>query len=397
MMNPYSDAQLESLLSGGESALVERKRNAKGRNKICRNICAFANDLAGAGKPGVIFIGAEDDGSCAGIRIDDTLLQILAQMRGNGNILPLPTMAVEKKIFAGCELAVIQVEPAENPPVRYEGRVWVKVGPTVQQASAEEERRLSERQQARNLSFDMRPVTGATLDDLDDNYVRTEYLLYAVAQDVLERNERPLSQQLRSLRLTVGDIPTWGALLGMGRDSQQWQPGAYVQFRRIDGCEITDPTQDHKELIGKLGDVLRQLNDLLAFNVSVRTEVASVPRERRYPNYPVDALRQFAWNAIMHRQYDGTNAPVRIYWYSDRVDIENPGGLYGQVSKENFGEGVTDYRNPLIAEIMSNLGFAQRFGMGVPLARNALAKNGNPPPEFEFDPVRVLVTVKAAK
>lgn len=396
-MNPYSDAQLESLLSGGESALVERKRNAKGRNKICRNICAFANDLAGAGKPGVIFIGVEDDGSCAGIRIDDTLLQILAQMRGNGNILPLPTMTVEKKIFAGCELAVIQVEPAENPPVRYEGRVWVKVGPTVQQASTEEERRLSERQQARNLSFDMRPVTGATLDDLDDNYVRTEYLLYAVAQDVLERNERPLSQQLRSLRLTVGDIPTWGALLGMGRDSQQWQPGAYVQFRRIDGCEITDPTQDHKELIGKLGDVLRQLNDLLAFNVSVRTEVASVPRERRYPNYPVDALRQFAWNAIMHRQYDGTNAPVRIYWYSDRVDIENPGGLYGQVSKENFGEGVTDYRNPLIAEIMSNLGFAQRFGMGVPLARNALAKNGNPPPEFEFDPVRVLVTVKAAK
>ena len=123
-MNPYSDAQLESLLSGGESALAERKRSAADRSGLRRNICAFANDLAGAGKPGVIFVGVENDGSCAGIRIDDALLRTLAQMRGDGNILPLPTMTVEKKTIAGCEIAVLQVEPAENPPVRYEGRVW---------------------------------------------------------------------------------------------------------------------------------------------------------------------------------------------------------------------------------------------------------------------------------
>lgn len=396
-MNPYSDAQLESLLSGGESALAERKRSAADRSGLRRNICAFANDLAGAGRPGVIFVGVENDGSCAGIRIDDALLRTLAQMRGDGNILPLPTMTVEKKTLAGCEIAVVQVEPAENPPVRYEGRVWVKVGPTVQQASAEEERRLSERQQARNLSFDMRPVAGATLDDLDEDYVRTQYLPCAVAEDVLERNTRPLRRQLQSLRLTAGDVPTWGALLGMARDSQAWRPGAYVQFLRIDGRELTDPIRNRKELTGKLGDILRRLDELLALNVSVRPEFASVPRERRYPDYPVDALRQLAWNAIMHRQYDGTNDPVRVYWYSDRVEIGNPGGLYGRVNRKNFGEGVVDYRNPLVAEIMRNLGFAQRFGMGVPLARDSLAKNGNPPPEFEFDPVRVLVKVRAAK
>ena len=396
-MNPYSDAQLESLLSGGESALAERKRSAADRSGLRRNICAFANDLASAGKPGVIFVGVENDGSCAGIRIDDALLRTLAQMRGDGNILPLPTMTVEKKTLAGCELAVLQVEPAENPPVRYEGRVWVKVGPTTQQASAEEERRLSERQQARNLSFDMRPVAGASLDDLDDDYVRTQYLPCAVAEDVLERNTRPLRRQLQSLRLTASDVPTWGALLGMARDSQAWRPGAYVQFLRIDGRDLTDPIRNRKELTGKLGDILRRLDELLALNVSVRTEFVSVPRERRYPDYPVDALRQLAWNAIMHRQYDGTNDPVRVYWYSDRVEIGNPGGLYGRVSRENFGEGVVDYRNPLVAEIMGNLGFAQRFGMGVPLARDSLAKNGNPPPEFEFDPVRVLVKVRAAK
>ncbi len=97
----------------------------------------------------------------------------------------------------------------------------------------------------------------------------------------------------------------------------------------------------------------------------------------------------------MHRSYEGTNAPVHVYWYSDRVEIRNPGGLYGQVTPQNFGDGAVDYRNPLAAEIMHHLGFAQRFGLGVPLARKELRQNGNPEPEFDFRPTQVAVTVRA--
>jgi len=85
-----------------------------------------------------------------------------------------------------------------------------------------------------------------------------------------------------------------------------------------------------------------------------------------------------------------------VYWYADRVEIQSPGGLYGKVTPENFGSGATDYRNPLVAEIMHHLGFAQRFGLGVPLAREALAKNGNPEPQFDLQPTQVGVTVRAA-
>ena len=119
-------------------------------------------------------------------------------------------------------------------------------------------------------------------------------------------------------------------------------------------------------------------------------------RERQQPDYPVDALRQFAYNAIMHRSYEGTNTPVRVYWYADRIEIASPGGLYGRMTRENFGTGDTDYRNPLLAEIMHHLGFAQRFGLGVPLARRLLAENGNPDPEFHFEPARVVVAVRTA-
>ncbi|MEW6279915.1 MAG: ATP-binding protein, partial [Candidatus Eremiobacterota bacterium] len=155
---PYSDAQLEEMMAQPESDRVERKRSAGDRSAIRRAICAMANDLPGHRRPGVIFIGVNDDGSCAHLPITDELLSTLAQMRSDGNLLPLPSISVERRILNGCELIVVCVAPSRDPPVRYQGRVYVKVGPTVQQASSDEERRLAERRRAADQSFDMRPA-----------------------------------------------------------------------------------------------------------------------------------------------------------------------------------------------------------------------------------------------
>jgi ATP-dependent DNA helicase RecG len=63
-MTSYSDNELEGLLRDTESDAVERKRSAADRSGIQRNICAFANDIQGRGRPGILFVGAEDNGSC---------------------------------------------------------------------------------------------------------------------------------------------------------------------------------------------------------------------------------------------------------------------------------------------------------------------------------------------
>ena len=196
--------------------------------------------------------------------------------------------------------------------------------------------------------------------------------------------------------MLVDDIPTHGALLGFANDPRAWIPGGYVQFLRIDGTRITDPIRDQKVLSGRLDDVLRRLEELIEINVSVRTTIDEHSRELRRPDYPVVALKQLAHNAVMHRSYEGSNAPVHVYWFADRVEIRSPGGLYGKVTPANFGTGPTEYRNPLIAEIMHHLGYAQRFGLGIPLARESLAANGNPEPEFVFQPTTVLVIVRPA-
>ena len=393
-MTFYSDRELESLFEDGESHLVERKRNARDSTAIHKNICAFANDIQATGKPGVIVVGIEDDGTCSDINVDDELLRNLAQMRTDGSILPLPFMSVERRTILGCETAVVQVAPSENPPVRFRGRVWIRVGPTVQPATPEEERRLGERRRAGDRSFDMQPARSATVDDLDLGYLKSHYLPAAVAQDVLELNQRPLIQQLHSLRLLAGEFPTWGALMAFGIAPQNWLPGAYVQFLRVAGRSLTDPIKSRKELTGRLEDVMLRLRDLIDVNITVGMDVTSRPKEINLPDYPVTALWQLASNAIMHRNYEVTNAPTRFYWYDDRIEIQSPGGLFGNVTSENIHHGVTDYRNPLVAEIMHHVGFAQRFGMGIPLAKRELESNGNPPLEFAFLPSQVSVTVR---
>ncbi len=397
MPGRYSHSELEAMLAEDESQLAERKRSPSDGEAIRRNICAFSNDLPGLGKPGVIFVGIENDGSCAGLPVTDEVLLNLANMRDDGNLQPLPSLEIEKCTLLGCTIALILVQPSLFPPMRYRGRVYVKVGPSVRLATADEELRLVERHQAAHIPFDMRTAPGTRLEDLDLEYATNQYLPSAVALDIREQNQRPLHQQLRSLRLAEGSAVTWGALLGIGRDPQSWVPGAYVQFVRVDGSDITDPILDQKQLTGRIGDILHALDEIVKLNITFRTTVAGQTRELRQPDYPFPALQQLVRNAVMHRTYEGTNAPVRIYWYSDRIQITSPGSLYGKVNPENFGKGGTDYRNPLVAEIMHHLGFAQRFGLGIPLARRELDENGNPEPEFEFLTSHVAVTVRPAR
>ena len=88
-------------------------------------------------------------------------------------------------------------------------------------------------------------------------------------------------------------------------------------------------------------------------------------------------------------------AAVRVTWFRGRIEIQNPGGPFGQVTVDNFGrQGITDYRNPHLAEALKTLGFVQRFGVGIPLAQKTLADNGNPALQFDVQPNHVLVIVR---
>ena len=109
-------------------------------------------------------------------------------------------------------------------------------------------------------------------------------------------------------------------------------------------------------------------------------------------DYPRVALRELLLNAVVHRNYQST-APIRFYCFPDHITINNPGGLYGDVTADSF-PGTTGYRNPIIAEATRVLGYTNRFGQGIARTNKALELNGNPPAEYKFDAHSFTVTLK---
>jgi len=379
-MNPYSNEALDAMLGDLESDRVERKQSIKGNapQTVREAVCAFANDLAGHGEPGVVFIGARDDGTPMGLEVTDELLRQLADIKTDGNIAPPPTLLVEKRRLGGADFAVITVWSCDTPPVRYKGRIHVRWGPRRGLASAQDERILNERRRHRDRPFDIQPIADATMDDLDRLRFEQEYLPSMVARDLLAANERTPEQRLAATKMIAGEAdarPTVLGVLVVGKSPADWLPGAYTQFLRLAGDDLTAPILDEEAIFGTITDQIRRLEEKLETHNLRSVQFANVDRESRAEEYSMDALRQLVRNAFMHRSYEATNAPVRVYWFDDRIEIHNPGGPFGSVTPENFGQpGVTDYRNPNLAESLRALGFVQRFGAGIAIARKALGE-----------------------
>ncbi len=400
-----SDQELEALAADIESDRVERKERLTGDvpNKIREAICAFANDMPGHGpdRPGVVMVGLDDAGRPVGLPITDELLQQLADMRSDGNILPIPTMLVEKRQIAGADVAVVTVAPADSPPVTFKGRIHTRVGPRRAIASRQDERILNERRVAGDTPFDLHPLRRAPVAELDTHFFAEVYLPKAVAPDVLAANNRTREEQLLATKMIDGSgapVATVTGMLVLGRRPQEFVPCAYVLFLRIDGTGLAHPIVDTAEYSGRADQVYEHVIAKFMAHRTVSVEILPGLKERRRESVPMVALEQIFANAILHRTYEGTNAPIRIVWFNDRVEIRSPGGPYGVVTVKRFGErGLVDCRNPNLAAALKNLGFVQRFGIGIHLAEDAMAAGGFPPIEWDIGDTTVGATLWMAK
>ena len=159
-MQRYTDHELEALLNDTESDLAERKKSFKGDTpkKGRQAVCAFANDLPNHNKPGVLFIGAWDDGNPSNEPITDELLRALNE---------------------------------------------------------QEERILIEKRRYKNLPFDIYPVPSAKITDLSKPIFENEYLPSAFAADILEENNRSYEERLASCKMVVSPDDTTPTVLGL--------------------------------------------------------------------------------------------------------------------------------------------------------------------------------------
>ena len=399
-MNRLTDTELLLLLDDLESDRVERKQSFKGDtpDKARQAVCAFANDISGYNMPGVLFIGAFDNGEPSFEPVTDELLISLADIKTDGNILPLPAMTVEKRIVKNSEMAVITVLPSDMPPVKYKGRIWIRTGPRRVLANEQDERILIEKRRYKNLPFDLFPIPNAGISDLSKVLFENEYLPQAFSPEILLENNRSYEEKLASCKMVSSvdeATPTLLGLLSIGKCPQDYIPGARIQFLRIDGVELSDRIADEELIGGAIVEMLRRADEKIKAHNRVAVDITSDATHDINQHYPITAIRQILYNAIQHRTYENTNAPVRIYWYDDRIEIISPGGPYGGVTVENFGRpGITDYRNPNISAALRTYGYIQSFGRGIIIAKNELKRNGNPPLEFIVNQSVVICTIR---
>lgn len=400
-MSDFSEEALLQIIVAGESERVEFKASLAGDApvKIREAICAFANDLPGHNQLGYIFVGVNDDRTIGTLAVTDELLRQLADMKTDGHIVPPPSMTVEKRTLQGRDIAVVIVQPSNSPPVRYKGAIRIRIGPRRGIATSQDERLLNEKRRYGDRPFDLQSIPTTGLSDLNLVQFEYEYLTAAFADEIRAANDRTLHERLAATKMIVGaDQPTATVLgiLTIGKNPQDFLPGAYVQFLRINGAEWTDDIVDSEAIRGAVPEQLRRLEEKLTAHNRVAVDITTGHLEQRTELYPMEALRQLTRNALMHRTYEATHAPVHVYWFNDRIEVMSPGGVFGVVTAERFGEpGWVDYRNPNLAEAIRTLGFVQRYGVGIQIAKRQLAAAGHPQPEFDISNNFVRVTIKA--
>jgi ATP-dependent DNA helicase RecG len=262
-------------------------------------------------------------------------------------------------------------------------QTWIRVGPSARLATQEEERRLTERRVDRARTWDLQACLDASLGDLALDLFRLTYLPQAVSRQVIEENGRPIEEQLGSLRFYHKPLqtPTNGAVLLFGKDPETFVPGAYVQYVRYTGESQATEVLRERRFGGDLLQVMRSLDQLTMDVAGARPMRLSNLTETTVRDYPEVALHELLMNAVIHRNYDNSTTPISINQFSDRIEIQNPGSLFGDLTRGQFPNGVS-YRNPVLAEAAKTLGFVNRFGRGVAVAQRELLQNGSPPLEY---------------
>jgi ATP-dependent DNA helicase RecG len=291
---------------------------------------------------------------------------------------------VAKFSYDDGDVVVVEVQPSFNPPVRYKGAVSVRAGARKGIATEADERVLSEKRSSFAQTFDVLPCRESKLDDISVDIFKLTYLPCAIDPEILEANHRNLEIQLSSLKFydLKHNCPTNAGILMFGKNPRFYMAGAYIQYLKFKGKEFISDDVDFERIFdGDLTTQLRVINDFTKTQI-VKMVLPELGGQYHY-NFPHIAIKELLFNAIIHKDYR-SNAPIKCYEYEDRVEISNPGGLYGLATKENF-PSQNDYRNPTLAEAAKKLGYINSFNIGISNARGALTKNGNLPPEFKLD------------
>lgn len=237
---------------------------------------------------------------------------------------------------------------------------------------------------------DERPVERAKLSLLNTDRLHNYLLQMKIDRPGFAQLDD--AQACEMLAITRDGVPTLAAVLNFGLYPQGFFPQLAITAVVVPGTEIGDLSEDNvrfldnKRIEGTLPDMLTEALSFCKRNMKIQTVLDPKTAERvDRLEYPIEAIREAVLNALIHRDYstytEGT--PVQIDFFSDRLEIHSPGGLYGRLTIEELGYSRPDLRNPALATMAEFLLQTENRYSGIPTIRREMKKAGLPAPVFQ--------------
>ena len=142
---------------------------------------------------------------------------------------------------------------------------------------------------------------------------------------------------------------------------------------------------DNQRIEGNISDMLDGAMQFVNRNMRIKTIINphTGKREDR-PDYPITAVREALLNALVHRDYSihTEGMPIQLIMFEDRMEIRNPGGIYGRIKIDQLGKVQPDTRNPVIASELEVLKVTENRYSGIPTIRRMMQEYDLQQPEF---------------
>jgi len=384
-----------------EMQRIELKSAAKGcPHKLYDTLSGFSNQQNG----GIIIFGLDQDNDyniCGVYDPQDLQGKVTEQSNQMSPIVrPLFTVAkIDGKIVVSAEIAECDVF---EKPCFYKGMgrmrgSYIHVG-DADMPMTEYEIYSYEAFRKKNQD-ELRIVPRADFEALNINALNEYFINIKKAKENLAK--LPNQQILQLQGITENSKPTIAGLMLFGIYPQAFFPQSCITAIVIPGTEIGvigiegERFIDNKRIEGTISNMLEIALAFVRRNMKSKTIVLDDGRRIDKTEYPIVAIRELVLNALIHRDYSihTDSSPIRLLMFEDRLEIENPGGLYGRLTLDNLGKIGADTRNPYIVGALEVLLNTENRFSGIPTVIAAMRNAGLKAPRFESNRGTFKVTL----